>query len=154
LDKQGNDAAGLAPVVDGLFAIGDDGLALLGSRCTACGSYYFPKLATFCRNPDCAGEDFESVRLSRTGTLWSFTDSCYQPPAPYVSADPFVPYAIAAVELEREKMIVLGQVVDGVGVKDLRAGMAMELVPGTLLDAGEAGVKSTWQWRPVAGGAK
>ena len=62
LDKQG-----MAPVVDGLFAMGDDGLALLGSRCTACGTYYFPKLETFCRNPDCASEGFESVRLSRTG---------------------------------------------------------------------------------------
>ncbi|KQX18179.1 benzoylsuccinyl-CoA thiolase [Sphingomonas sp. Root50] len=148
------DATGLAPVVDGLFAMGEDGLALLGSRCSACGTYYFPKLESFCRNPDCASESFEQVRLSRTGKLWSFTNSCYQPPAPYVSADPFVPYAIAAVELDREKMIVLGQVVDGVGVEDLRAGMEMELVPGTLLDAGDPGTKSTWNWRPVAGDVK
>lgn len=154
MDKQNLDAAGLAPVVDGLFAMGEDGLALLGSRCTACGTYYFPKLESFCRNPDCGSDSFEQVRLSRTGRLWSFTDACYQPPAPYVSPDPFVPYAIAAVELEREKMIVLGQVVEGVGVGDLRAGMEMELVPGTLLDAGEAGAKSTWQWRPVGGDAK
>ncbi|QTH19433.1 OB-fold domain-containing protein [Rhizorhabdus wittichii] len=149
MDKQG-----MAPVVDGLFAMGDDGLALLGSRCTACGTYYFPKLATFCRNPDCASEGFESVRLSRTGKLWSFTDACYTPPAPYVAADPFIPYAIAAVELEREQMIVLGQVVDGVGVRDLRAGMEMELVPGILLDSGEAGEKATWKWRPIAGDAR
>jgi uncharacterized OB-fold protein len=154
LDKQGMDATGLAPVVDGLFAMGEDGLALLGSRCSACGTYYFPKLESFCRNPDCASESFEQVRLSRTGKLWSFTNSCYQPPAPYVSAEPFVPYAIAAVELDREKMIVLGQVVDGVGVEDLRAGMEMELVPGTLLASGEAGVLSTWQWRPVEGDAR
>jgi len=154
LDKQNVDAAGLAPVVDGLFAMGEDGLALLGSRCTACGTYYFPKLTTFCRNPDCDSESFEQVPLSRTGKLWSFTDSCYTPPAPFVAADPFIPYAIAAVELDREKMIVLGQVVDGVGVKDLRAGMTMELVIGTLLDTGEAGLKSTWQWRPVAGDAR
>ncbi|WP_235536222.1 MULTISPECIES: Zn-ribbon domain-containing OB-fold protein [unclassified Sphingomonas] len=154
MDKQGMDATGLAPVVDGLFAMGEDGLALLGSRCSACGTYYFPKLESFCRNPDCASESFEQVRLSRTGKLWSFTNSCYQPPAPYVSADPFVPYAIAAVELDREKMIVLGQVVDGVGVEDLRAGMEMELVPGTLLDAGDPGTKSTWNWRPVAGDVK
>lgn len=154
MDKQNVDAAGLAPVVDGLFAMGEDGLALLGSRCTACGTYYFPKLATFCRNPDCDSDSFEQVPLSRTGKLWSFTDSCYTPPAPFVAADPFIPYAIAAVELDREKMIVLGQVVDGVGVKDLRAGMTMELVIGTLLDTGEAGIKSTWQWRPVVGDAR
>jgi len=154
LNKESVDVATPAPVVDGLFAMGEDGLALLGSRCSACGTYYFPKLATFCRNPDCSSDSFEDVRLSRTGKLWSFTDACYQPPAPYISPDPFVPYAIAAVELEREKMIVLGQVVEGVSVKDLRAGMEMELVPGTLLDAGEAGGKATWNWRPVAGGAQ
>jgi uncharacterized OB-fold protein len=144
-------ADGIAPVVDGLFTVGADGPCLIGSCCTACGTYYFPKLATFCRNPDCNSESFDQVELSRTGKLWSFTDSCYQPPAPYISPDPFVPYAIAAVELDREQMIVLGQIVDGVGVGALRAGMEMELVLGTILDSGEGGVRTTWKWQPVAG---
>lgn len=147
----GMNAEGIAPVVDGLFTVGTDGPCLIGSCCTSCGTYYFPKLATFCRNPDCNSESFDQVELSRTGKLWSFTDSCYQPPAPYISPDPFVPYALAAVELDREQMIVLGQVVDGVGVGALRAGMEMELVLGTILDSGEGGVRATWKWQPVAG---
>jgi uncharacterized OB-fold protein len=117
---------------------------LIGSRCSKCGTYYFPKLATFCRNPACDGEQFEEVQLSRLGKLWSYTDACYQPPEPFVAAQPYQPFAIAAVELLKEKMIVLGPVVDGVGVGELRAGMAMELVLEALADG-----KLTWKWKPV-----
>jgi uncharacterized protein len=120
---------------------------LLGSRCTTCGTYYFPKLANFCRNPACAGESFEELPLSRTGTLWSYTNACYAPPEPFVAADPYRPFAIAAVELAREKMIVLGPVVEGIGVEALKIGAAMELVLEPLADG-----KLTWKWRPVAGG--
>jgi uncharacterized OB-fold protein len=134
------------PVLDGWFTL-DEQPHLLGSRCTACGTYYFPKLTTFCRNPDCAGEAFEEVPLSRTGKLWSFTNASYQPPEPYVQVDKdaFVPFAIAAVELAKEKMIVLGQVVAGVGVESLRAGLEMELVLEPLADG-----KLTWKWKPTS----
>ena len=86
--------------------------------------------------------------LSRTGKVWSFTNASYQPPAPYVSADPFVPFTIAAVELEKEKMIVLGQVVAGVNPSDLKAGMEMELVLDTLFVDGET-EQVTWKWKPL-----
>ncbi len=109
---------GPKPVLEGWFTTGDKP-HLIGSCCSACGTYYFPKLDTFCRNPDCESTQFRTVELSRTGKVWSFTNACYQPPEPYISPDPFVPYAIAAVELETEKMVVLGQVVEGVGVEQL-----------------------------------
>ena len=141
----------ISPVLEGWFTLEDAGPHLIGSRCTACGSYYFPKLATYCRNPNCDGETFEAVELSRTGKLWSFTNACYTPPAPYVAAEPFVPYAIAAVELDREKMIVLGQVVEGVGVEQLSAGLEMELVLEAIPDAVEPAGKLTWKWKPVEG---
>src|SRR5579885_2761757 len=88
--------------------------ALLGTRCMACGTYYFPRLATLCRNPGCNGEKFEEVPLSRRGKLWSYTSASYQPPPPYVAHEPFAPFGIAAVELERERMIVLGQLAAGI----------------------------------------
>ena len=50
---------------------------------------------------DCGGSDFEEVLLSPRGTLWSYTNNCYAPPAPYVVTEPFEPYALAAVELAR-----------------------------------------------------
>lgn len=143
---------GPKPVLDGFFTVGDKP-ALLGSRCAKCGTYYFPKLEGFCRNPDCDCSQFESVELSRTGTLWSFTNACYKPPEPYVAAEPFEPYAIAAVELDKEKMIVLGQVVEGVGVDQLKAGLPMELVLETIPDLVEPAGKLVWKWKPITEGA-
>ena len=138
----------LAPVLPGWFTLGEKP-HLIGTRCTSCGTYYFPKQSNFCKNPDCNGEEFTEVELSRTGKLWSFTNASYKPPEPYIASEPFVPYAIAAVELEAEKMVVLGQVVTGVGVADLKAGMNMELALEPLLTA-DGGEVLTWKWKPVA----
>jgi uncharacterized OB-fold protein len=137
------------PAVEGWFTDGDEP-ALLGSRCTACGTYFFPRQATSCRNPACDGREFDEVPLSRRGRVWSFTDNRYQPPAPYVSPDPFVPYGIAAVELAEERMVVLGQLAAGVDVATLRAGQEVELVVETLYED-EASEHLVWKWRPVAG---
>ncbi len=136
------------PVLEGWFTLDANKPHLLGSKCSICGTYYFPKISLFCKNPECNSETFEEVQLSRSGKLWSFTNACYQPPEPFISPDPFVPYAIAAVELEKEKMTVLGQVVEGVGVESLKAGMEMELVLETLFEDSES-KKLTWKWKPV-----
>jgi len=138
----------LDPVLPGWFTLGEQP-HLLGTRCTSCRTNYFPKLTTFCKNPACESESFEEVPLSRKGKLWSFTNASYKPPEPFISPEPFVPYAIAAVELDAEKMIVLGQVVTGVGVADLKAGMEMELVLEPILKA-DGGEVLTWKWKPVA----
>jgi len=121
---------------------------LVGSRCRACRSYFFPKEAFACRNPACGKAELDDVRLSATGTLWSYTDNHYQPPAPYVSPDPFEPYAIAAVELTEEKMVVLGQVAKGVAVADLSVGMRMQLVVETLF-SDESKDYLVWKWAPA-----
>lgn len=139
------------PAIEGWYTMDEAQPHLLGSRCTSCGSYFFPKQRQFCRNPACEGTEFEDVPLSRTGKIWSYTNASYQPPEPYVSADPFVPFAIAAVELQKERMIVLGQVVSGTGVESLRVGMPMELVLETLHKEGET-EKVIWKWKPLAGG--
>ncbi len=137
------------PAVEGWFTIDAGDPRLLGSRCRSCQTCFFPRESVFCRNPHCAGEEFDEVPLSNRGTLWSFTNNCYAPPAPYVAADPFEPYAVAAVELEDEKIVVLGQVVPGVGVDALRAGMEMELVLDTLYED-EQNDYLIWKWRPAA----
>lgn len=135
------------PVLEGWFTL-EEKPHLIGTRCVKCGTFYFPRQALFCKNPACDGEQFDEVKLSRTGKVWSFTNACYKPPEPYLAADPFVPFTIAAVELEQEKMIVLGQVVEGVNVSDLKAGMEMELVLAPLSEDDDA-VKLTWKWQPV-----
>ncbi len=134
--------------IEGWYTLEKDQPHLLGSRCVACGTFFFPKLSTFCRNPVCDSTAFESVPLSRTGRLWSYTSASYQPPEPYVAAVPFVPFAIAAVTLEHEKMTVLGQVVEGCGVDQLQVGMQMELVVETLHQT-EALDVVVWKWRPL-----
>jgi uncharacterized OB-fold protein len=137
------------PAIDGWFTSGPEP-ALLGTRCTDCGTVFFPANNTFCRNPRCNGEAFEQVELSRRGRVWSYTDAQYQPPAPYIPrTDPYVPFALAAVELEAEGIIVLGQVADGYGVKDLRVGAEVELVVEPLYDD-ESGTRTIWRWKPVA----
>ena len=122
---------------------------LIGSRCRACGTYAFPKESFFCRNPACASSELEEVPLSTRGRLWSYTNNCYAPPPPYVASEPFQPYAVAAVELEKERMVVLGQVEAGVAVDQLEVGMEMELTVGTLYENAEREAL-IWKWRPVA----
>src|ERR1700722_4625396 len=136
------------PAIEGWFTTGDSP-ALLGNRCTTCGTYAFPKGQGFCPNPGCTGRDLEEVELSRRGRIWSFTDNRYQPPAPYVSADPFVPYAIAAVELATEHMVVLGQLDPSADLSTLTAGQEVELVLGTLYEDDDHEYL-VWKWRPVS----
>ena len=140
------------PAIQGWHTMDADAPHLIGSRCLACGTYAFPKQDFYCKNPACESSEFEDAQLSRTGTIWSYTNACYKPPEPFVADDPFVPYAIAAVQLEKEQMTVLGQVVKGTSVDDLKVGMAMELVLETLHED-EADTKVTWKWKPVATGA-
>ena len=64
------------------------------------------------------------------------------------AADPFEPYTIVAVELAAEQMVVLGQLVPGVGVDDLHVGTEVELVLDTLYEDDEHEYL-VWKWRPV-----
>ncbi|WP_225821840.1 Zn-ribbon domain-containing OB-fold protein [Streptomyces naphthomycinicus] len=140
------------PAVTGWFTGEGDGFRLLGTRCTACTSVFFPREDTRCRNPHCAGGPLEEVPLSRRGRIWSYTDSRYRPPSPYVSNQelPWEPYALIAVELAAERIVVLGQAVPGVTVADLTVGMEVEIVPGVLHeDEGTETTWTIWHWRPT-----
>jgi uncharacterized OB-fold protein len=135
------------PAIDGWFTSGPSP-ALLGSRCAACATVFFPRLEGFCRNPACSCEEFETLELSRRGTVWSYTDAQYQPPPPYIPrAETYEPFALAAVELA-EGLVVLGQVADGYGVDDLRVGSEVELVVESLYRDGD-GERTIWRWKPV-----
>ena len=86
--------------------------------------------------------------MSRRGTLWSFTNAMYQPPEPFVAQEPYEPHTILAVELEKEKIIVLGQGAAGLSCSDLKAGMTVELVLETLFET-DSTETITWKWAPV-----
>lgn len=137
-----------SPAIEGWFTTGPEP-TLLGSRCSACGTVFFPKESAFCRNPACSGEAFEEVPLARRGRVWSYTDAQYQPPAPYIpQTDPYEPFALAAVELP-EGLVVLGQVAHGFGVDDLTVGSEVELVVETLY-TDDSGERTIWRWKPVS----
>ena len=136
------------PAIEGWFTT-DAEPRLVGTRCASCRSYFFPKETRFCRNPACSGTELEEVPLSRTGRVWSYTTNHYAPPEPYVSPDPFVPYTVAAVELAEEKMVVLGQLAEGVDPSAIEVGTEMELVVETLFED-ESAEHLVWKWRPTA----
>ena len=137
------------PAVQGSLNIDPAHPRLIGTRCTACGSVFFPRESVRCRNPHCGARTLNEIELSPRGRLWSYTNAGYQPPEPFVpQTDPFVPFAIAAVELADEKMVVLGQVVDGVDVGSLKIGMEMELTLG-ILHQNDTTETITWKWKPV-----
>ncbi|WCD85269.1 hypothetical protein KPP03845_101595 [Streptomyces xanthophaeus] len=143
------------PVVAGWFTEDgpDGGFRLLGTRCSACTTVFFPREDAYCRNPHCpGGGGLAEVPLSARGRVWSYTDGRYRPPAPYVSGpdEPWEPYTLVAVELEAEAMVVLGQAAPGVGVADLAVGMEVEVEGGVLNEDEDAGTAwTTWHFRPV-----
>lgn len=149
------------PAIEGWFTMPPDdadfpadgsglpGIRLLGTRCSDSGTYFFPPERVMSRAPGFADSELVDVELSTTGTLWSYTDAQYQPPEPFIAAtDPYEPYCLAAVELPTEQLVVLGQVVAGVGVDDLKVGMQMELVADVLNEDDEH-TYVMWKWRPV-----
>ena len=137
------------PAIEGWWSVANGAPHLLGSQCSDCKSYFFPKESMYCRNPGCASTEFDEVKLSRTGTVWSFTEHYYKPPEPYIAPEPFEPYTIAAVELSEEKMVVLGQVAKGVEASELKAGMNVELVLETLYEDDD-NEYLVWKWKPLA----
>ena len=134
--------------VDGWFTMGDEP-ALLASRGAETGSFFFPKNLAFSRNPAAPTEELTEVELSRRGRIWSWTTNHYQPPAPYVAADPFVPYTVVAVELVDEQMVVLGPLVPDADPATLTVGTEVELTLGTLFEDDDSEYV-IWQWKPVA----
>ena len=136
------------PAIDGWWATDSAGAPhLVGARCPSCHTYVFPPRENNCPNPACDGDQLESVALSRRGTVWSYTENRYQPPPPYPQADPFEPFAVAAVQLADEGIIVLGKVVEGTLAADLKVGMEMELTTMPLYTDEDGVVRTVHAWR-------
>ena len=136
------------PAIEGWFTTGDEP-RLLGSRCTECGTVSFPKATGLCRNPGGRGRGPAAPGRPRPAPVGASPAPRSQPPPPYVPAsDPFEPFALAAVELPEDGLVVLGQVAAGFGVEDLRVGAPVELVvePQHEID----GVPQLiYRWRPT-----
>ncbi|EUA08711.1 hypothetical protein I553_9767 [Mycobacterium xenopi 4042] len=68
-------------------------------------------------------------------------------PPPYPATDPFEPFAVAAVELADEGLIVLGKVADGTLAADLTIGMEMELTTMPLFTDDKGVERIVYGWR-------
>lgn len=134
--------------VDGWFTMPPTEPHLIGSKCQACGDYFFPKTRA-CVNPRCMSSDIEEVLLSRKGRLFTYAVNYYEPPPPYRSLGPFVPYATAVIELEKEKMKIGGQIVSGYDLAKLRIGMEVETVVVTLHIDDQGNEVLAWKFRPT-----
>ena len=138
------------PAVDGLFTEVDGVAHLIGAKTPDRESYFFPAHLPGMAggDPAAVGAELEEVLLSNTGTVWSYTTSSYAPPPPFVAnTDPYEPITIAAVKLEREQMVVLGQCTRGITPDDLKIGMEMELYIDVLNEDDEHEY-TVWKWRP------
>lgn len=136
------------PAAEGLFTMGDDP-RLIGGKGKSNDSYFFPKNMGG-NDPALVGEsEREEVLLSNTGTIWSFTTSSYPPPKPYViTTEPFVPIVIAAVEIDNEKLVVLGQMAEGITVEDLSVGMRVKMIIDVLYEDDDHQYM-VWKWEPT-----
>ena len=63
-----------------------------------------------------------------------------------------ITFAVFHQYSDMEKITILGQVVEGVKVADLKIGQEMELVLDTLLEDDETET-IVWKWKPVGGNA-
>lgn len=125
------------PVKEGTFIEDEQGGALIGNKCAACGQFFFPKV-NFCFS--CYGKDMKEIKLSRKAKLYAFTinrmDTAHFP----------APHANGYVEMP-EGIRVFAPLVMEEG-KPLKVGMDMELYIGKLWQEGENEVIGWW-FKPV-----
>ncbi len=124
----------------GELEIDPDGTGhLLGSRCRSCGAHFFP-IREACSG--CLSDDLETVRLSRSGTVYTYTVVRQSTPAFTV------PYALGYVDLP-EGVRVMGQI--SCEPEELAIGMAVELVVEPFGEDDDGNVLHGYRFRPTEG---
>ncbi len=128
------------PVAQGLFATTDAGVVLLAGRNRTDGRMVFPLPA---------GADFEPVRLSGAGTLWSWTVQRFPPKAPFDGpvGESFVPYAVGYVEFH-DQLIVEGRIV-AAEFDRLHIGMRMAITTDAYRRDPDGAAVLTYAFRPL-----
>lgn len=136
----------MTPAIEGLFEQTGEGARLLGSRCATCSTPYFPA-STLCHNPKCSNSDTKDAKFGPTGVLWSYSVQNYPPPPPGRYDEPYVPYALAVVDLD-DGIRVVGRVLTD-DPSALVAGGRVELVIAHLYTDEDGSSRSSWMFKPV-----
>ena len=123
----------LQPIAEGLWS-DDEQPHLLGGQAPD-GKIYFP-----IPEGD-SGKNLDIIKLSRQGTLWSFTRQDFRPKSPYDGPEEFTPFLLGYVELPGQ-IIVESHIVETT-LEELKIGMAMEFVITPFDDK-----RSTYAFRP------
>ena len=135
------------PIEEGLFS-SLDSPQLLASRCKGCGEVTFPRQQAC---PACTSRDVEEIRLSRRGTLWTWTIQRFPPTVPPYAGDvdreTFAPFGVGYIELP-EGIRVESRLTENDPEK-LEIGMEMELVLEKFLEDGQGSDLMTFAFRPV-----
>ena len=129
--------------VEGLFSEDAGGARLLGSRCTACGTPYFPRSGR-CHHPECGGTQVEDAAFGPFGTLWSYSVQNYPPPPPARYDEPYRPYALGVVDLD-DGLRVVGRMTDD--ASSLSVGAPVELVLAPLCSQEDGSELISWMFR-------
>jgi uncharacterized protein len=134
-------------VAEGLFEWPSDEPRLCGSRCDSCSFITFPAQDAC---PSCGGDTVTPTRLSRTGTLWTWTRQRFQPKnPPYIGREPaseFRPYGVGYIELPegRVEARIAGDI-----QQELRIGIPMELTVEPFTTDEDGTEVLTFAFRPV-----
>lgn len=139
--------AGHVAVVEGLYVEDDAGAALVGTRCTTCGTHYWPT-GPSCRNPDCDGTQVQESLLGRTGTLYSWTVQSYRPP-PLHRRDDWAPFAIGLVDTPEGVRVLAA--LTGCTPDELSIGQPVRLVVLPLHVDDDGRSVATYAYAPAGG---
>ncbi len=134
----------MVPLKSGMFRLPDspDGTpVLIGSRCPACGTHFFPKRAV-CLN--CYREGLDEADLSGRGKLLTYTVARQTPPGSLIEA----PYIIAVVELPEAVAV---QSVLKADIDKVEVGMEVEIILARMKEDGEGNDVMSFMFRPVGG---
>lgn len=84
------------PIAEGLLELEPEP-RLLASRCPGCAALAFPVQAGC---PRCGSTALETIPLSPSGTVWTWTSQEFRPVAPpYTGPEDFTPYYVGYVEV-------------------------------------------------------
>ena len=131
------------PCVAGLFTE-EGGAKIFGSKCTTCGTPYFPKKSA-CHNPNCNESKIVPCEFGGKGVIWSYSVADFAPPPPHKHDKPFKPYVIGVIDMENGLRLV-GQMVDP--LEAVKVGAKVELVIDALYHE-EDKTFTSWKFKLV-----
>ena len=143
MENMANKVARVPNLVD--WSTGE--VRLMSAKCSACGTYFFPK-EHYQHRPGCSREGVKDVLLPNKGKLASYTIQYYPCPPPFKTEKKITPYGIGLVEFEDEKIQVTG-IITETDLKSLKLGMEMETTTLSMFSNEEKQDVVTWAFRAV-----